>query len=251
MKLPLLIPLIFLFPLLTTALLTSAYERMFYWYSYLLDSTLSPTSSRTLAPGCSTTPSVPCTFNQFIGYINNLPTPPSLATISTPDVDSTATLLQMENLAGVTNLERLLPGIGSSAPAAFIRISNLLVSFTNSPSFYTPQSLEFLDLSKKAMSRVQFLRSAAHSDTLIFYLKGWNPGLTIITSVQTYDGDGNVGQFAFLNLAATIKQNPTVNVLQQVTGFDTAGAGAGAGTGGLGMGSDIGALWAGVNVTYC
>lgn len=69
--------------------------------------------------------------------------------------------------------------------------------------------------------------------------------------MQTYDGDGNMGQFAFLNLAETIRQNPSVNVLQQVLGFDTAGAEAGAGASGLGLGSDVGALWAGVNNTYC
>jgi hypothetical protein len=86
---------------------------------------------------------------------------------------------------------------------------------------------------------------------LIFYLKGYNPGLKIVTSVQTYDGDGNVAQFAFLNLAETIRQNPGVNVMQQVLGLDTAGAGAGAGSSGLGVGSDVGALWAGINNTFC
>jgi hypothetical protein len=61
-----------LFPLLATSLLTSAYECMFYYYAYLLDSTLSP-NFRTLAVGCSPVASVPCTFNQFIGYVRPLP----------------------------------------------------------------------------------------------------------------------------------------------------------------------------------
>lgn len=160
MKFPSTLPLILLlFPLQTTALLTSAYERMFYWYAYLLDSTLSQPTSRILAPGCSTTfsspASAPCTFNQFIGYINNLPTPPHISDLSTPDIDTTALALNTQNLAGIAHLERLILGVGSSTSQAFIRISNLLVSFTNSPSFYTPQSLSFLSNSKKAMSRVQ------------------------------------------------------------------------------------------------
>jgi len=133
------------------------------------------------------------------------------------------------------------------------------------------------------MSRIQFLRSVQHSDALVAYLKGWAPTLPLITSIQTYDGDGYVsfplplfpfpslprrkedpptplpsqtpnanlsrrtGQFPFLNLAETIKQNtdPNIDVLKIVEGFDGMD---GSGAGGLEM---LGALWAGVNVTYC
>ena len=133
------------------------------------------------------------------------------------------------------------------------------------------------------MSRIQFLRSVQHSDALVAYLKGWAPTLPLITSIQTYDGDGYVsslpfslslpslagrrtplplllppqnlnanlsrrtGQFPFLNLAETIKQNtdPNIDVLKIVEGSDGID---GSGAGGLEM---LGALWASVNVTYC
>jgi hypothetical protein len=97
------------------------------------------------------------------------------------------------------------------------------------------------------MSRIQFLRSALHSDTLISELRNWDAGLEIVTSVLSYDGDGNVGQWQFLNLAATIRMNPGTDVLGRVRAFE----GLGDGMGGGGPGADVGVLWASVNVTYC
>ncbi|KAH9210383.1 hypothetical protein DL95DRAFT_465879 [Leptodontidium sp. 2 PMI_412] len=237
--------LILALPLLTTALLTSGYERIFYYYAYLLDVSLSPPVGRplALAPGC---PYVPCTFNNFIGYLNNLPTPPSLTNLDTPPIDTTARPLNSLSLAGLANLERLIPGIDSSIPHTFIRISDIINNLTSSNTLNSQQQV-YLNNTRITMSRIQFLRSVQHSDALVAYLKGWAPTLPLITSIQTYDGDGRTGQFPFLNLAETIKQNtdPNIDVLKIVEGFDGID---GSGAGGL---ATLGALWASVNVTYC
>lgn len=61
------------FAVLTTAISAysdvGTYERLFYWYAYTLD-----TSGTKIAPGCAKSVSpenpVPCTFTQFMNYID-------------------------------------------------------------------------------------------------------------------------------------------------------------------------------------
>lgn len=80
-----------------------SYERVWYYYAYLADVQLGQGVAPKIAAGCPkvmSTGGKPCSFNQFMAYIEGKTEPYSLTTEQMPDVDTAAKLLQSNEITG-------------------------------------------------------------------------------------------------------------------------------------------------------
>lgn len=103
-----------------------AYERMFFYYAYLIDADLNDGTPKKIAPDCKKNGGK-CSFNEFIGYINDIKgNPPSITTNPTPPVDATADSLVQGSYTGEYNQDKISPGVGTGSgkiPALFTQVS--------------------------------------------------------------------------------------------------------------------------------
>ena len=97
--------------------LYGGYERMFFYYAYLIDAHMAIDSGGkkplTIARGCRG--EMPCTFDQFVDYINDS-TGLSISSDRHPDVDATAKALVDTGLSGVYQPSRILERISRQHP---------------------------------------------------------------------------------------------------------------------------------------
>ncbi|KXT03384.1 hypothetical protein AC578_4014 [Pseudocercospora eumusae] len=104
-----------------------AYERMLYYYAYLVDTADGSTGSK-IAVGCANamnTKGRPCTFNQFIDYINDNTNPKGIDITSDkePDVQRTAALLQENNLCGGYDYKKIRSDVSQREATAKLFLS--------------------------------------------------------------------------------------------------------------------------------
>ncbi len=102
-----------------------AYERMYFYYAYTIDAELNGNGGKLkIAPGCKK--GGVCSFDEFVGYINNLDKTPSITKEKHPPVDATADKLVSKQLTGEYNQDKILPGTGTGSgkiPVLFDKVS--------------------------------------------------------------------------------------------------------------------------------
>ncbi|KAJ7059463.1 hypothetical protein C8F01DRAFT_1144733 [Mycena amicta] len=109
-----------------------AYERLWFYYAYLVDVSNGGVATK-IATGCVVameTGGKPCTFNQFVQYINADPAAKDFAVTSDamPNVETTVQTLQDKGLTGAYNPSKIRGDVGRNGGVAalFKSISGFL-----------------------------------------------------------------------------------------------------------------------------
>jgi len=138
---------------------------------YLLDGSVNNGKPANIARGCQA-----CSFNQFIQYINNLPSTPSVAIDGFPEIDATAQALDTSGLTDSYDMSRISPKAGDVV-SLFAHLTSTFVGAV--PLAKTAEQKYMIKAARLAVQRVYFLGSYVYSDDLGAYLLSVKSGLSI------------------------------------------------------------------------
>ncbi|KAI9778946.1 MAG: hypothetical protein M1816_003794 [Peltula sp. TS41687] len=196
-----------------------AYERMFFYYAYLIDADLNDGKPQKIARGCrSKRGGGQCSFNEFIEYISEIKGgTPSITTSPRPVVDATADLLVQGGYTGAYNQDKISAGVGTGSgtiPKLFDQVSAFIGG--NLEGGKLESAKENLGAARVAMQRVQFLRSYENSKALKAWLEG--RGVTVSTKTKILN-DGKNEQYEFVDVSTTDRKNGGSGVAGLVENF--------------------------------
>ncbi|GMF70214.1 unnamed protein product [Aspergillus oryzae] len=154
--------------------LYGGYERMFYYYGYMIDADVNGQPKK-VAPSCKQTGK--CTFNEFIKYINDLSKPVSVTSDELPEVHTTAQKLDTLQLTGAYKISRYIKEVRDRVKRK--------------------ESIEF---ARASIESVCFLRKFARSEALRPYLEGKK--VTPVIKKEVFNGK----YYDLVDEAATIKK---------------------------------------------
>ncbi|KAK2770390.1 hypothetical protein FQN52_006908 [Onygenales sp. PD_12] len=190
--------LVFLFYTVGTALAFheyGGYERLYYYYAYLLDAKINNGTPRKIATGCKKGGGI-CDFNEFLRFIN-IPAPttnvPGLKDPFKPNIDDTADKL----LAGDFTRE-YKPDI-----AEYISGNRDLVSQMAPDEFRN---------ARLAIQRVGFLRAHENSNHCRLGLEKEHVRVIDKTKTPTYKDRNKKSTYQFVDIHRTALNNPGVDI---------------------------------------
>lgn len=203
MRLSLILSLVYLVTGSSAFALAGGYERMYYYYAYLLDWQLhtgNDISKRTIATGCKDG-GKKCSFNQFITWINKAEKQVDVDKGEFPDVDKTARLLNEKELTGPYEVGRVIENTAD--------VGTLLTDVGYFIQNSAGKGSNGLANARIAIQRVQFLRGQAQLKSLQEDLvKQFGDRINIFTTKsKLYKGAGIGATYTFFNKAATIRNN--------------------------------------------
>lgn len=172
-----------------------AYERLWYYYAYLLDTNGGTKKADKIAVDCyknlpKNQKANACNFNQFIKHIttidtNNPRTDFEVTKNLAPDVDATAKKLTDMALTGLYDVNKIYKGITGSGAAGTSALMNHLNNFVSGKLADAPQAYQ--DAIQKATTAVYRCRQEASWRTQRAQLE--KQGFVVKTSsVPVFDG---------------------------------------------------------------
>lgn len=193
--------------------LYGSYERVVFYYAWLIDKELNGGTATTVATGASGN-----TLYSFVNYIaGEYKNVPSFTTAAGADID---TLARQLNTLGIN---------GNYEPVRIISETNrvdgvfkAVGKFIGSNLDATQMDQNLLRSFRAAMQRVQFLRTQARSESVITQLE--KAGVTVTTKDKTLTFMSGARQtYPFLDIGATTSNNPGKDVQGLLQGYDAIG----------------------------
>lgn len=180
-----------------------AYERMWLYYSYLADVELGGGTAPMIAAGCPKsmgTGGKPCSFNQFVAYIERSSKPYSLTNDKMPDVETMAQELEAKGYTRAYDITRVYPGLAKGSK--FNTLFTKLGTYLSSSVLFAVDDSVIKDSIKHALTAVARTRITATMDVL--EKKFTDNDLTPKwTNIPVYDGADE--QIRMMDLDATIE----------------------------------------------
>jgi hypothetical protein len=200
---------VYLVTLSTAYDLPGAYERLYYYYAYLIDCQLNGDVPKTMAPGCAKYLKIKekrCNFNQFLEYITKPSTDSTLdfniATKEPPPLEETANKLILSKNTGTYLTPRIHKDIqkNNDVEGVFRAVGNFVagqISKLPNDDLKTP--------ARDAIKAVWFNRMTASSNSLVEWITKSYPGLDFKYKETEFGTAGKVTLFDGVN---TAKANP-------------------------------------------
>lgn len=193
---------------------TGAYERLWYYYAYLVDTDGGKTAATKIAPGCSsfmnTKGRKPCSFNEFIEYIARIekdaPKPDFKVTNDlAPDLEETAKLLQEKGLTGPYHNYRIREGINNVNAYGVAQVMESITGFLQGK---LGDYKEYQEAISKATTAVARLRTEASVKALADALREDPWKFKEVFTKKTPLWKGATETFDDLDFKRTLKANP-------------------------------------------
>lgn len=227
MKVFSLLSLAYLATLVSAYGLYGAYERLFFYYAYLIDAEQNGGNAKVIASGCAkaqgATKTGKCNFNQFVEYINkkaagqDKPFPVSITTDPMPDIDKTADALYAAKPPGQTerglycrdfDFGRIMQKVHTDSGSLTVSVAKYIELTGHSGT------KSQLAGARTAITRVQFLRGEANLDAARTAILEARPDAKIFyKTAKLYSGGPD---YTIFNKAETIGGNPSDWNLQGV-----------------------------------
>ncbi|KAK2800703.1 hypothetical protein FQN50_008013 [Emmonsiellopsis sp. PD_5] len=170
------------------------YDRLYFYYAYLLDAKLNGGTPRKVATGCKKGGGI-CDFNEFLKFINDKSSTadvPGLKDKFNPGIDDTVG----NKIAEI--LERIGEFIGGNRAAAKEKAP---AEFTNA---------------RLAIQRVSFLRAEAYSTNLREKLQDLGANVIDRTKTLTFKDRTKRKTHDFVDIKRTVEQNPGLNLREAI-----------------------------------
>lgn len=188
-----------------------AYERMYYYYAYLIDADINGQPSK-VAKGCNKNRK--CTFDEFLKFINLVTPTTSITTAERPDVHKTATALVDAGYTGAYDGRKLWTGVEKNGVAALFTQSSIWLEAMHGAGKVKPELLGPL---RDSMQLVSFYRNYEGSESMKATLRLKFPGIDIreIERAAVMDGGKEFDKQKFIDPLPTIKANPGIPDLKK------------------------------------
>ncbi|KAK2752384.1 hypothetical protein FQN55_007424 [Onygenales sp. PD_40] len=189
------------------------YERLYYYYAYLLDAKINNETPRQIATGCKKGGGI-CDFNEFLRFIN-IPAPttnvPGLKDPFKPNIDDTADKLLAGDFTREYKFDVILSGLSKDdkIPQLFRRIAEYISGNRDLVSQMAPD--EFRN-ARLAIQRVGFLRAHENSNHCRLGLEKEHVRVIDKTKTPTYKDRNKKSTYQFVDIHRTALNNPGVDI---------------------------------------
>ncbi|OAQ64838.1 heat-labile enterotoxin, A chain [Pochonia chlamydosporia 170] len=143
-----------------------ALERVYFYYAYRLDEM---TGRAKIAPGCGK-PGSPCSFDEFVKWIQNDKVATHITDEPFPPIDETAKILSEKGLTGVINIGRVMNGIQNDYTVLLNKVGDVVTgkmeANLNIENPTEAQLKELKDVRLKIMDAVKMVGNARVAATV-------------------------------------------------------------------------------------
>jgi hypothetical protein len=211
MRLSILVLVAQLATLLSAGGLAGAYERVYFYYAYLIDIETNGGTPSTIATGCRGASGGTCNFNEFMAHIDKYPqsVPSNILSDRLPSLDVAAHGLFVDRVTGDYNTAAILEG-EDRAQRVITGVAKFLQPILPAIDPQNTDQKQMKAAVQRAPDRIRFFRQQARTDPIREALAEVDPHADVVTIEKTIMTDGT--PYEFVDEDATAKANPTIDV---------------------------------------
>lgn len=202
--------------------LAGGFERVWFWYAYQIDLEVFGQGNNFIAAGCKGNGAHgSCTFNEFIKWINNSDSLPSITEDVSPDVATTAKALNDAGLTGDYDLAQIYKGGVAGVPTLFKKVAEVVDLSKQALNGDLSSISNLLGKVDEASLGVSDLRNADYRSHLVGFVgpKAQSSGFQIKTKVVSYYGE----TFTDIDIRGTIAAYPKIaNINNSINSWTSA-----------------------------